>query len=90
MSQPIREHAVAQAARRTGEKVELIAAWRFWKQEQNDEINWPFIDCVEVQRPIEPGKNAERLMDFGETRVRDRYSVAESRRAQRFACHQSV
>lgn len=82
---PVPDILHAQAAGDAGERVERGPPASAGRQQQADDIDRLAVDRLEGDGPVEPGKQAERPLQPGDRRMRDRHAVSDAGRAEGLA-----
>src|SRR5262249_1922018 len=81
---------VAQETGDTRQRLEVICAGAFRCEQKEDEIDPLAVERFEIDRAVEPRKQAEQLVQLGELAVRYRYPVADAGRAELLALQQGL
>ncbi len=81
---------VAQQARHAGQRHEVIDACGLGRQQNADQVDRLFVDGVEVDGRLEPGKERVEPVQVGQLAVGDRDTVADPGRAQSLALDQDL
>ena len=81
---------VTKDARDARQRLEMIRAGTFRRQQQEDKIDGLVVQRLEIDRRFEAGENARDALHPGELAVRDGDAVADARRAQPFALQHGV
>src|ERR1700741_4730144 len=76
---------IAQQPRHARQRLEMIGAGMFGREQQKDEIDRLSVKRLEIDGPREPGKEAEQLVELRKLAVRDRDPVADARRTELLA-----
>src|SRR4029079_9485678 len=77
-----------QHTRDSGQRLEMIGAGAFRREQQEDETDRLPVERFEIDRPFQPCKQAEQLVELRKLAVRYRDAVADSGGAELFALHQ--
>ena len=62
----------------------MLAASLFRNEQETHEINRAIIDGVKIDRPLQPGKQAKKMIQAGNASVRQGDSLANTSRPQHF------
>src|SRR5262245_32434548 len=81
---------IAQQASDPRQRLQMIGAGRFRRQQQEDEIDRLAVERFELHRTVEPGEQAEQMVELGQLAVRYGYAVADSGRAELLALQQNL
>src|SRR6266851_2958274 len=89
-AQLVDQGAIAQQARHARQCLEMVGPGAFGGCQQEDDIDRPLVDGVEVDRMGEPREQTDRLGQRRHARVRDGDTAADPGRTQSFALEQTV
>ena len=76
--------------RHRGQQRELLAARGRRQQQKKHQVDRFAIDRIEIDRPLQPRKQTERLRQFVEARVGNRDTVTDAGRAETLALQQPL
>ncbi len=76
--------ALPQSARYRRQGGEMLAVGLFRDEQEEHEIDRTIIDGVKVDRPLQPGKQAKKILQAGDASMRQGYSLADTGRPERF------
>ncbi len=62
----------------------MLAVGLFWNEQEEHEIDRTIIDGVKGDRPLQPGKQAKKMLQADDSSVRQGYSLADTGRPERF------
>ena len=62
----------------------MLAASLFRNEQEEHEIDRAIIDGIKIDRPLQSGKQAKKMIQAGNTSVRQGYSLADTSRPQHF------
>ena len=62
----------------------MLVASLFRNEQQEHEIDRAIIDRIKIYRPLQSGKQAKKMLQAGDTSMRQGYSLADTGRPERF------
>ena len=62
----------------------MLVASLFRNEQQEHEIDRTIIDRIKIDRPLQSGKQAKKMLQAGNASVRQGYSLADAGRPQHF------
>src|SRR5262245_1602393 len=68
----------------------MIGARRFWREQQEDEIDRLAVERLELDRAVQPREQAEQMLELGQLAMRYGDAIADAGRAQLLALHQGL
>ena len=88
VAQLARDVRIAQQPRHARQRLEMIGAGAFRREQQEDQIDRLAVERLEIDRPLQPRKQPEQLVELRQLAVRNGDAVADAGRAELLALQQ--
>ena len=75
-AQLARDLRIAQQARDARQRLEVIGAGGFRRQQQKNQIHRLAVERLEIDRPLQPREQSEQAAEFRQLAMRDRHAIA--------------
>ena len=84
------DFGVAQEASDACQRLQMIGAGAFGREQQKNQIDRLTVERLEIDRPVEPREQPEQPLQLGELAMRDGDTVADAGRAELLALHENL
>src|SRR5262252_6023197 len=84
------DRPIAQKSRHPRERLQVVGARRFWRQQKKYEVDRLLVDRIEVHRRVQPQEHALQALQTRKLTVGDGNSIANPGRAKPLALQQNI